>query len=82
MTSDRPTLMDLAAEMARVVRRHPEYRMRPGRAKELGGLRLIGIVAGFAVVRGGGAAPSLVRLNEFDGWPLCDADGNLPEGII
>lgn len=75
MISDRPTLNDLAAEMARVVRRHPEYRMRPGRDQALGPLRLLGVVAGNAVVRGNRSAPSLVGLSEFDAWPLCDKDG-------
>lgn len=81
MKADRPTLEDLATEMARCVRRNPEFRMRPGRPKELGPLRLIGIVSGYAVHRGaGGSMPSMTSLKDFDAWPLCDKEGNLLDG--
>lgn len=78
MPADRPTLEDLAAEMARCVRRNPEFRMRPGRPATLGPIRLIGIVSGYAITRGaGGSMPTAVFLKEFDSWPETDKDGNL-----
>lgn len=81
MRSDRPTLEDLAAQMARSIRRSPEFRMRPGRPAELGPIRLLGIVGGYAVYRGsGGTMPRLTSLMEFDKWPLCDKDGVVFDG--
>lgn len=76
MPRDNFTLEKLASEISRCVRRSPEFRMPPGRPLELGPLKLLGIVDGYAVHRNiRGAAPSTTPLKEFDQWQLTDKEG-------
>lgn len=75
MPRDAYTLEHLAGEIAKCVRRNPEYRKPETDAPEWPPFRLVGIVDGHAVTRRRGAQLMLVELRIFDTWPETDKDG-------
>lgn len=77
MSRDQFTLDHLAAEMAKCIRRSPEFRKPETDAPAWQPFRLVGIVDGHAVTRRRGAAMMLVELRIFDTWVLTDKDGKL-----
>lgn len=81
MPRDNFTLDYLAKEMAKCVRRDPEYRKAPGdRADATDPFRLVGIIDGHAVARRRGRAIAIFDLKEFDSWPLVDKNGAPVDG--
>lgn len=77
MPRDQYTLDHLAGEIAKCVRRNPEFRKPVTDAANVPPFRLVGIVDGHAVVRRRGSQLMIAELRVFDTWPLCDKDGNL-----
>jgi hypothetical protein len=76
MARDQFTLEQLASEMARCVRRSPEFRKPPNDRIDSKPFRLVGLVDGYAIVRRPGGALNHVLLPTFDTWTLCDKEGN------
>lgn len=75
MPRDNFTLEHLAGEMAKCVRRNPEFRKPETDAPEWPPFRLVGIVDGHAIVRRRGVAMMLVDMKVFDTWLETDKDG-------
>lgn len=75
MPRDNFTLEHLAGEMAKCVRRNPEFRKPETDAPEWPPFRLVGIVDGHAIARRRGSALMVVELRIFDSWIETDKEG-------
>lgn len=75
MPRDQFTLDYLATEMAKCVRREPEFRKPATDRPDAAPFRLVGIIDGHAVARRHGASLALFPLKDFDTWTITDKDG-------
>jgi adenylate kinase len=76
MPRDNFMLTNLANEIAKCVRRDPEYRKPPNDPVGRPPFKLVGIIDGHAVIRRPAAVLATYPLKVFDTWQETDKDGN------
>ncbi len=76
MPRDKFTVDYLAGEMAKSLRRNPEFRKPRNDTIVHDPFRLVGVLDGHAIVRRKGCALATYALKDFDTWIETDKDGN------